>query len=145
MTAKEYLRKVKRMETAIRQKEGEIKYMREAATHISVNYGSERVQSSPAYDRLADSVAKIVDMEAEIVEEYQKMLAFRAEAAERIGRLPKELQSQILFLRYLEGKSMKEIPGIVGRSSQYVVEQHGKALQAFKILNPDLFEGDKSE
>lgn len=103
---------------------------RSAAERCTVDFDTERVQSSPDTDRMADNVARIVAIE-------QRIFAWISEASEKelavidgLGKIQNKNARDALYFRYVAAKSPCEVAEKLGYSGR----------QARRLLNSGLEE-----
>ena len=111
MTAKEYLSGLRLLNIKIKHKLQEAEELRSLAFGTaSLNSDSERVQTSPSGDgRQIILVNRYVDLEAEIQALVDKYVVMKDEIINRIHQLEDARYVEVLFKRYVEGKTMRQI------------------------------------
>lgn len=126
--AKRFLRGYKalllRRESLLR----EIERLRESLTGITAPLKDDPVQSSGAVDRMADTVARIVDAEEALAPALTEINAHIREIMTAIDSVPDEMGKTVLTLRYIEGLDWIAISERIGYeiSNTYII--HGRAL-----------------
>ena len=139
MKAKDYLKRLKRLDTIIRQKQQEITDLRLTASSTGgFDYSKERVQSSPSGDApFVRPVLKIIELEQQINAEINKFIAEKHKIINEIQSLKKSDYINLLYKRYVEYKSLEQICVEMNFSYDYIKHLHGYALQCFedKFLN----------
>lgn len=132
MRAKEYLQEIQRLEGAIgrNQEEKEILYAK--LTGRALSYEGERVRTSRAGDPMTDVIAKVMELDHEISQQTVSYFVRLHEIKGQIQRLGNETFSNLLFKRYVEGKSLEVISAEMNYTYQHVRRAHGLALQAFE-------------
>lgn len=136
MTAKEYLGQVKRIDELIDTKCAEVNRLEETLLKITAATDNEPVKHSQG-DRMADTIAKIVDLQNEIKESVEQMVAVKKEVGNTIDSIQNPDYRLLLRLRYIQGKPWEEIAYIMNYSYQHVVQYlHPLALKeiSYKIL-----------
>jgi DNA-directed RNA polymerase specialized sigma subunit len=133
MTAKEYLSQARILDKLIETDINEIQRLRTLSTSLgTMDYASDRVQSSTSGDKLCEIVAKIVDLSAKINREIDRYVELKSELREVIDEVQPKNLSVILKMRYLCGESWNEIAEHMGCSYRWVVSLHGQALAQVK-------------
>ena len=134
MKAKDYLKRLKRLDTIIKQKQQEITDLRLTASNtVSFDYSKERVQTSPSGDApFVRPVLKIIELEQQINAEIDRFVAEKHRIINEIQGLQDSRYVEILFRRYVEFKSFETISIELNYTYQYVRELHGYALQDFQ-------------
>ena len=133
MTAKEYLKKIKKIDVAIDQKQIEYETLKGSRTYIGgMDYSAERVQTSPdgsGFTRLSDRIA---DMQREINDEIDHWHDMRHKRIGQIQQLSKVEYVDILFRKYVQYQSLETIAGDLHKSYYWTCHLHGEALQEFE-------------
>lgn len=134
MKAKEYLQKLKKLDTIINQKIKEIDNLKVMCTSVSsLDYSKDRVQTSP--DGIAPYVKtldRICDMQDKINMEIDRFIDEKHKIINQIQGLSDSRHIDVLFKRYVEYKSFETISVEINLSYTYVIEVHGYALQEFE-------------
>ena len=133
MTAKEYLSQIQKADLIIRNKKKEIENLSaEIYTIPAIDYGKERVQTSPS-NKGFDKVDIKVDLEAEYRAEIEKYLKLRKRIIEEIEALDKIIYIKVLYEKYVDNKTLEQIAAESHYNYGYVRTIHGHALEAFRI------------
>lgn len=128
--AKAYLQRYRALRARYASLTREIERLRESLTGTTVQLKADVVSSSGSGDRLAATVAKMVDMEREISTEAAAAHEALEQVLEAIRAVPDETQRAVLTLRYVEGLSWSRIAERISYSERVVFRLHGKALTA---------------
>lgn len=135
MDTREYLNQFQRYDKIRRNKLEELKYLESIATGLSsFPYGTEKVQTSGNTDKIGDIVSKIVDLKVEINGVIDECLRKRIEVINTIDSITNPVLYDLLFKRYVEGKSLSVIADEIGYTSQWTRELHLSALAEVKKL-----------
>lgn len=86
-------------------------------------------------DKIADGVAKIVDLEQEILNRMFRLENERLRIEDEIAQLP-EQQKRVISARYVEGKSWKKVAKETHYNAKYVFMIHRAALS--RLGNKDV-------
>ena len=134
MKAKEYLKKLKRLDTVITQKICELDDLRSMSTGIGgIDYSKDRVQTSPSADApFAKIVNRIADLNDEINQEIDTFTDEKHKIINQIQGLQDSKHIDILYKRYVEFKRLEIVAVEMNFTYQYVVEVHGYALREFQ-------------
>lgn len=133
MTAKEYLRQIERLDMKIRQNEQEYNALREMAASVSaVDYAAERVQTSPSADAIPEKVASYIELGAKLEKDKRQYAQMRYRIVTEIQSLDNALFASILYKRYVEYKSIREIAEELGYEYKWMSRRHGSALIEFQ-------------
>lgn len=124
---KEYLRQLRRLEVCIEQRQEELNRLRELIGCNAIDYG-ERVQTSPSVDSIPNEVIRRVELEADISRKIERFLQLKHKIINEIQSLDNAVYVSILYKRYVEYKSYKEIAAELKYNVSYVRQLHSKAL-----------------
>lgn len=128
--AYKYLAQYRKAEIVIQQKEQELEELRAQAEYRGQVDG-ERVQSSTAGDTLAIYVARIIEAEQRLLVERKQLLLLRTRIVASIQALPNSRHCDLLYRRYVECKSFRQIAGEMQYSPEYIRNHlHPAALRA---------------
>lgn len=130
MTAKEYLRELKKLDTCINQK------MQEKAALYSSTIGAARMDTVPVHGGgpsavVEKTIERLEEMEAEINRQIDSFTGQRHMIIDQIQGLSSEAYISVLYKRYVEFKRLEEIAVEMGYTYKYVSRVHGYALQEF--------------
>lgn len=109
MTAKEYLQQAFRIDQRINGKMELAARLRESATKVTTHLSDMPRASSPNLQTMEDTVAKIVDLEADINRDVDALVDLKREIVKTIDSLEKPEHQMILESRYLCYKSWEQI------------------------------------
>ena len=98
------------------------------------------MQTSGPKNTLEETVAKIVDLEADINRRIEELVDMKQEAFTMISRIPDLDQQNILIGRYIQLKKWEDIALEVNFSIQWVYELHWKGLLAFFSSEQRIFQ-----
>ncbi len=134
MKAKEYLQRLKKLDTIINQKIKEIDNLKDMCTSVSsFDYSMDKVQTSfnkdSSYVKIMD---RICDLQDELNMDIDKFIDERHKIINQIQGLSKSKHIEMLFKRYVEYKNIDIIATEMRVSYTYAVELHGFALQEFR-------------
>lgn len=132
MKTKDYLSQVSRLNKMINNKLSEIHQLRELSVSISAIGNDEKVQTSPNFDKIGTTVAKIDEMENNLDKMIDEYLVKRERIIAQIDTMEEESVYQVLFSRYIEKKTFEKIATEMEYSWRQIVRLHGKALQQFE-------------
>lgn len=100
----------------------------ERATDVSAKLRQVVVSGSGASDRIAEDVARAIDMSAPLYEELKQARRVLDEVMEAIGAVRDEMQKTVLILRYVEGMGWPDIQDKIGYERTQTLVIHGRAL-----------------
>lgn len=128
--AKQYLQRYRAARAQYASLCREINDLRESLTGTTQALRADVVSGSGPSDRMADTVAKIADMEASISDEAAKVSALLDSVLAAIRSVPDQTQRTVLTLRYVEGLDWISVQERVGYERTQVYVIHGRALIA---------------
>lgn len=139
MTAKEYLSQAATLKRRIKQIEDRIEKLRtEASSPKTIRYDKDMIQSSPSGDALANYMIRLDHEERKLIRLKEQYLDIHEEIRNRILLVRPDLYADVLYMRYLEGKSLVDISEELLYSYIYVCKLHGRALLEFARKNPEI-------
>lgn len=131
--AKEYLKQVETLDTKIQQKKIELDSLKDGAIGLGAfDYSKEKVQTS-ASESMSVKIAKYVDFERELQEDNARFAELKHRVINQIHSLNNPIYMKILFKKYIEYKSLKDIASEIKYSYDRTKHIHGVALEAFRI------------
>lgn len=132
MDTKQYLNQISRLDRMIKNKLLEISQLRELSMSVSAITNEERVQTTPNFDKIGTSYAKIDDMERNLDSMIDEYIDKKNEIISQIDSMEDEIHYEILFGRYIEKKTFEKIAADINYSFRNTTRLHGKALQEFE-------------
>lgn len=138
MTAKQYLRQVRRLDNLINAKLEQAEELRGTVMRITQNLDAVKVEKRSFNDKTGTLIAKIVDLEKEINKDIDKLIDLKAEIVSKIDKIENQDYRLILTLRYLNFKKWEQIAVEMGYSYQWVHRLHGRALIEFEKVDRSL-------
>ena len=112
MNTREYLNQIQRYDRVIRNKYVELEQLEAHAIGLSSFSYGDRVQTSGSQDKIGDLVAKIVDLQSEIADTTNEYLKEKAKVIKTIDSVKNSVLYDILFKKYVEGKTLDIIESI---------------------------------
>lgn len=135
MEARVYLLQIEKYNSIIQNKMDELARWKEMAVDISPHISEINVQKSGKSDKVGNSVAKYIDLEAEIMETINKAMFKRKEIIETLELLPVN-EYDLLYKLYVQGMTIYEAVSEMDRSYSWGTTMHSRALKNLqKILN----------
>lgn len=138
MNAKQYLYSIRDERQEIRELRERIGDLEMSLYPSGIRYDKDNVQSSPAQDRMSETVAKIADYE-EMLQKRLDWLAERQQKAQwMINQLQSSLERQILNLFFLSARKtrMDDIAGIVGYSKRTTYRYYQSGIRHIEEVMP---------
>ena len=130
MTAKQYLRQVRKAQLQIQRLTEEIEERRTAITSTAAPILGDRVQTSPS-DHFAAAMAQLMDLDMRRAEEMLDYLILKNKISEQVRSIEPELYQTVLYKRYINAMSLRKIAEDEGYSYDWICHVHGDALLAF--------------
>lgn len=134
MNTREYLNQIQRYDRVIRNKYVELEQLEAHATGLSSFSYGDRVQTSGSQDKIGDLVAKIVDLQSEIADTTKEYLEKKTQVIKTIDSVKNSVLYDILFKKYVEGKTLDIIADEIGYSYQRIKELHLSAIATVKKI-----------
>ena len=131
------MQEIKTYETAIHNKQIELKQVEELATSITVPTDREAVQTSGVSDKVGNCATRIADLIDEIEAVINKYLDEKSKRIKVIDAVlfQNVTQYDLLFRHYVEYKDLVDVAPELKLSYPYVLELHQEALKKVaKIL-----------
>lgn len=120
----------------INDKLDELKKLQSLATKVNVVNEGNRVKSSGSQDKMANTVVSIVELENEIQEDVNRLMALKREVKQTIEKVSEPDLMSILYKRYVLYDSWEKIAVSLNISYRHATRLHGKALYEIqKIIN----------
>lgn len=135
MTAKEHLQSVYSIQQKIKRLQNRREDLRADLYSIGSPTGqldSERVQTSISGDRMAELVARVDEVERDIVAELKDLIVAKDKISQEIERVPNENYKQLLFDRYILCLKWEKIALDRDKGIRWIYRMHGKALNSFE-------------
>lgn len=137
ISAKEYLKSIRTLDMAIKVKEEELYRLKLNIASLAPQTTGERVMNSSTTDMMS-TVDKIVDMQAVINAEIDRLVNLKEEARSKINQLKDTRYVSLLTDYYINCKTWEQVAEDMGYDLRWVYRLHGRALQSFsKIFEID--------
>ena len=134
MTAKEYLRSIKYLDSAINAKQAELdRLKRDMCSIKGVTYDGDKVQGG-----ITDSmkiVDKIIELNNLINAEIDKLVDLKAEAHQKIEKVCNEKFISLLTDIYINGYTLEQVAEKAYKTYMTICRWHGQALNIFRKEN----------
>jgi len=133
MTAKEYLSQARYLDLSINNKIRQVAMLHELATKCTSTISDMPRNPSPRQSGMADTIDKIIDLEAEINRDIDRLVDLKREMT-AIIRSVDDSQCQILLeMRYICFRSWEQIAVEMGFNIRHVYRIHRQALKKVRI------------
>lgn len=124
----DWLNRYKKLDHEINRECDELSRWRSRAEKITPTI-SPAPGGSGNGDRIQDAVEKIVEIEAIINIEIDRLVGIQTEIEGAIKNIPDITLQTLLRMRYIDGLTWEKIAVKLDKSYQWVCELHGRALQ----------------
>lgn len=129
-----FLKQPEKLDAIINNKLIEKKQWQDLALGITANMGGERVQSSGAKSRMADAVERCIDVEAEIDDLVDTLVAAKQNVIETIEQLDSPMEYKLLHDRYIKFMSLQEIADKYNKEYSWATTTHGRAIKNVEAI-----------
>lgn len=130
MEAKEYLKKIARMESYIQSKKERLAVLKEMSSGISSPKFDDMPRNpNKGRSRLEETILKYIDLENEIKEDEKKLEYEKLYLLEAIGRIEEPEYQTILISRYFKHQSWDDIANSLFYTKRWIYSLHGRALE----------------
>ena len=134
METKEFLNQPKKLDLLIKNKLIEKQQWRDLALGITANMEGERVQSSGSQQKMADAIAKCVDMEAEIDRLVDKFIDKKKEVVQVIEQVDSPIEYDVLHKIYIQYMTLQDVADHYGKEYGWATTTHGRALKSVQEI-----------
>lgn len=128
MKAKDFLCQIKKLDKLIENKIIEVRQLKEIANNSTGSTEGERVKSTKNPQRIAEAIAKYVDLEREINEDIDKLIDSRRKILGVIEQL-NATEYDVLHKIYVQGITFQDVATTYDRSYGWATTVHGRALK----------------
>lgn len=133
MTAKDYLNQLYHLRNRIEIANEELHEAERMMTYIrGIAYDDVRIQTSPGNSGNTQA-EDIADKQLKLQEDVQRYLTLMHTIAAQISGMGNATYSRLLYLRYMQDKSLYDISEAMGYSYGRTKHLHGIALKAFGL------------
>lgn len=129
--AKEQLSQIKKTDRLIDRLLSTVQTLRSSLTSQSYELQPDRVQTSGPKDRLAETFARIDDLEREINARIDDLIRLKEDTLKVIYQISDKDQQNVLIARYVQGERWEKIAVDLNFSIRQIHRIHGGALVAF--------------
>ena len=129
--AKEILRRVELLDAQIDYKLQEIDRLWAMVTRVTAVFKPTPVSGGGAGDMMADTIARIVELKAEVNRDVDRFVDYKRDIAAALNGLQNPEYIKVLYKRYFERKHWEEIGVEMNMSHRNVQYIHGRALAEF--------------
>jgi DNA-directed RNA polymerase specialized sigma24 family protein len=130
MTAKDYLKDIRKLDLEIQTLQEQISLLRKNAEGLRAMELSDMPKGGKGKD-LSDYVAEIADLQMVCVQHVSELIMKKQEAIERIMSIDGSELRNVLLLRYIQCKEWDEIADKLQYNLRTIFRLHGEALKEF--------------
>ena len=134
MTTKEYLSQAFRLDQRINSKLEQIASLNDLATKCTSTLTGMPRNPNRGASTMADAVSKIVDLQAEINCEIDRLISLKRDMVRCIKGIDNTEHQTLLELRYLCFKTWEQIAVDMGYNVRHVYRLHDEAIENLVIL-----------
>lgn len=139
MTAKEYLKQIRKLDTTIKRLDQELTRARnELITLRSPWPDGQPHGSGGKSDPVGEKSAQLADLITSIEDKQlmtrARLWRIRSEIIQEIGKVGDPLLQEVLYSHYVDGKKLEDVAVDIGYSHRHTVRIHDKALQAMEVV-----------
>ncbi len=134
METKNFLSQPRKIDLQIRNKLIEKQQWKDIALGITANMEGERVQSSGSQQKMADAIAKCIDMEAEIDRLVDLLIDKKKEVIGVIEQVDSPIEYDILHRIYIQHMSLSDVADHYGKEYGWITTTHGRALKSVQEI-----------
>lgn len=127
MRAKDYLNQISKIDRLIENKIAEMEHWKAIATGTTAYSEGDRVQATGSKEKMADAVARYIDMEGEINADIDRLIDKKQEIISTIEQLQTD-EYDILHKIYVQFKTFQEVAAEKGKSYSWVTSKHSRGL-----------------
>lgn len=133
MTAKEYLGQAYRLDQRINSKLEQVASLNELATKCTSTLTGMPRNPNRGTSTMADAVGKIIDLQAEINRDIDRLVDLKREMVRIIKAVDNTEYQTLLELRYLCFKTWEQIAVDMGYNVRHVYRLHGEAVESIVV------------
>lgn len=126
MNASDFLKQPKKLDKMIENKLIEKEQWKSIATGTTAQMGGERVQSSGSQQKMADAIARFIDIEKEIDEVIDQLIDTKQDVIRVIEQL-NAIEYDVLHMVYVQFITLQEVADRYDKSYNWAKTVHGRA------------------
>lgn len=131
-----FLLQIQKIDKIIANKRIEIQQLKELVSSATGDLTGEKVQSTPNPHRIAEAIAKYVDLEKEINEDIDRLIDARRDIISVIEQL-NAVEYDVLHKLYVQNITFQDIATIYDMSYSWATTVHGRALKHVRKILDD--------
>ena len=134
MTAKEYLGQAYRLDQRINSKLEQVASLNDLATKATSTLTGMPRNPNRATSMMADAIAKIIDLQAEINNDIDRLVDLKREIVGLIKTINNMEYQTLLEKRYLCFETWEQIAVDMGYNVRHVYRIHDEAVEKIKLI-----------
>lgn len=135
MKAIDYLEQVDACESRIENKITEIQRLEAMATNISSHLSEVKVSSTPNPQRIQEVWTRLIEAQAELMDEVDRLIALKIEVISILEKLP-PIEYDVLYKIYISHYSVQQVAEKKNYTRQGIYDIKDRALEKLqKILD----------
>ncbi|MDE5946398.1 MAG: DUF1492 domain-containing protein [Oscillospiraceae bacterium] len=129
MTAKEFLKPLKTMQTDIETKRDQLRSIRESLESITPTY-NEKIGCSGLRNvhRMSEKICEVIDIEQDLSNSIEQLIALKCHIIAAINEIPDSECQAILHWRYMKHLPWSAVADKVHMTEDGIYKKHRKAL-----------------
>lgn len=139
-----FLQQIQKLDKLIENKMVEVRQLKELATNTTGNLTGEKVQSTPNPHRIAETIAKYLDLEKEINEDIDRLIDARRDIISVIEQL-NTVEYDVLHKLYVQNFTFQDVATAYDMSYSWATTVHGRALKHVRKILDEREEADNDE
>jgi len=133
MTAKEYLGQAYRLDQRINSKLEQVASLNDLATRVTTTLTGMPKHHNPSGSTMADTVGKIVDLQADINRDIDRLIDLKRNIVSSIRTVGNTEYQTLLEKRFLCFETWEQIAVDMGYSIQHIYRMRDKAIDGIII------------
>lgn len=137
---REYLSKVEKQAQIVKHLKDAKEEIEELIHSVGSPGTDEKVQVSPAADRIINELMQLDEKKAELAAACNAYEDFKIKVMNEIHKIPNKIQREVLYQHYLQFQSLHSIADEMYFNYAYITQIHRKGITAFWKANKDVVE-----
>ena len=135
MKAEDFLEQVDACESRIENKITDIQRLEALATNISSHLSEVKVSSTPNPQRMQEVWTRLIEAQAELMDEVDRLIALKIEFVNILEKLPR-IEYDVLYKIYISHYSVQQVAEMKNYTRQGIYDIKDRALEKLqKILD----------
>lgn len=136
-STQEYLEQLGILDCQIKSANAEAQKLRSLADKTTTSFSFNKSHSGETNDRMADVVAKLIDLSEEVRCKIIDMIKLKRRISAQIERVQDQESRVLLRLRYVYCLTMEKVAADMFYSRQWIYILHDRAIQNFEKVIPE--------